>query len=344
METSTIHVEKRVALPPHLALGDEKFQLRICHPHHRLPSMDQYHIERTIADALYGQVILARDAATNTLVAIKKMHKSIAGIAKAIATESQTNHLLNAHGGHDNVLRMRAHITHDEGDHLVFDYCAGGDLFDLVSHGPLEFPVARRYFRQLVHAIVFLHTHGVAHRDLSLENVLLDNDRLVVCDFGLAASATAVCHDKVGKDFYMAPEVAEGIPYNPTKADVWSLGIILFMLLTSAPVCQAPVPTDARYAYFSQHGLRDLLSSWFMKIDDLAVDLLEHMLEPNQVKRWSIDRVRAHPYVNEGDSAMSALGDVVLEGVKTFNATSAWKYMNRLFKKQSAFTPAVASV
>ncbi|RHY23807.1 hypothetical protein DYB32_009060 [Aphanomyces invadans] len=170
---------------------------------------------------------------------------------------------------------------------MVFDYCPGGDLYDALRNGPLLPPIAKRYFRQLVHAVGYMHDKGIAHRDLSLENVLLDrHHNCKVCDFGLATSAgVPVCDETVGKRFYMAPEVVLGRTYNPRQADVWSLGVILFMMLTGVPLWQLASPTDPTFEYFKAHGLRSLIANWGVELDECAVDLLEHMLEPQPIQR-----------------------------------------------------------
>ncbi|GMF44073.1 unnamed protein product [Phytophthora lilii] len=90
---------------------------------------------------------------------------------------------------------------------------------------------------QVFAGVNYLHQQiGIAHRDLSLENVLMHNGECKVSDFGLSVAAKARCKERVGKEYYMAPEVVAGKTYDPVKADIWSLGIMWFILLTGSPL------------------------------------------------------------------------------------------------------------
>ncbi|KAF0700496.1 Aste57867_8980 [Aphanomyces stellatus] len=303
-------------------------------------TMARFSVHHTIADALYGQVLLAHDNTTHELVAIKKMniaaataHTVVRGavchVSEDLAIEKQVSRLLSADGGHPNVLRLRADFVDEGYDHMVFDYCNGGDLFDQTHKGALQPAVAQRYFGQLVHGVGYMHAKGVAHRDLSLENVLLHNDTCFVCDFGLAASARTTCDDSVGKPFYMAPEVVQGIEYDPTKSDVWSLGIMLFMMLTGVPLWQSASAHDARFLYFHKHGLRALVASWHVTIDKLAMDLLEHMLCLSPVKRFSLAQVAAHDFVGQPLKAVKCDAHAPLKKSTTGAAKAAFAFVKR---------------
>ncbi|GLE10938.1 hypothetical protein PINS_up023210 [Pythium insidiosum] len=110
---------------------------------------------------------------------------------------------------------------------------------------------------RLPRVCISMHSNGFAHRDLSLENVLVTDDNTCkVCDFGLAAVADQPSNETVGKMFYMAPEVLSGSSYDPKKADVWSLGVMLFIMLFGAPPVESAAPTDARFKIISTKGIR----------------------------------------------------------------------------------------
>ncbi|KAF0700497.1 Aste57867_8981 [Aphanomyces stellatus] len=272
--------------------------------------MDRYTIQKTIADALYGQIVLAHDALTDDVVAIKKVnvaaataHTVVRGnhrhVAEDIDMEKQVHRRLSANGGHPNVLRLRGDFVDHGYDHLVFDFCAGGDLFSRLDDGALPLGVAQRYFGQLVQGVGYMHAQGVAHRDLSLENVLIYDDKCCVCDFGLAVPTSATCKDTVGKPFYMAPEVVQGIEYDPAKADVWSLGIMLFMLLSGIPLWQIAAPKDPLFAFVKKQGLRRVTTAWNLRLDDTVMELLEGMLCMDLTKRFSLAQVAAHAFVKD---------------------------------------------
>ncbi|KAF0700498.1 Aste57867_8982 [Aphanomyces stellatus] len=274
--------------------------------------MGRYIVKKVLAKALYGQVLLCQDTHTTDLVAVKRIHLGAASartvadsstaIAEDFAFEKAVHGALSSGGGHRHVLQLHDTFVQDGYDHLVLTYCARGDLFERVNgRGGLELDVARRYFRQIAAAVGFMHSRGVAHRDLSLENVLLDaQNNCHVCDFGLAAKTMTLRHETVGKPFYMAPEVlATGQLYDPAQADVWSLGVMLFMMITGAPLCETASSQDARFQFVQAHGLRTLVHGWGMsqRFDCAALDLLEKMLHPNPKARATMTDVLLHPFV-----------------------------------------------
>ncbi|ETV98386.1 CAMK protein kinase [Aphanomyces invadans] len=309
--------------------------------------LQRYTTHHVIADALYGQVVLAQDTATGDMVAMKKMdvfaarkHELVRGdhrhVDEDIEIEKHVNRILSANGGHPHILRMRADFIQDGYDHMIFDYCAGGDLFDALDHGPLPPPVAQRYFRQLALATSYMHAKGIAHRDLSLENVLLHNDNCYVCDFGLAASVSSRCHDVVGKPFYIAPESLAGREYDPAKADVWSLGVMLFMMLTAVPLCTSASLPDSRFLYLKRHGVRRLLESWHIEMGQDELDLLEHMLCVNPDNRYRMDQVVAHEFVRDRvfervDSPVALKGDAFPH--KATTTSKAFAIVQRFFHR-----------
>ncbi|RHZ28093.1 hypothetical protein DYB26_001789 [Aphanomyces astaci] len=313
--------------------------------------MDKYRVEKVIANALYGQVLLAHDLHTGDLVAIKKMNVAAAAahtvvrgdgtshVPEDIEMEKQVNRLLSNTGNasmHPNILRMRTDFVHGDYDHMVFEYCAGGDLFGVLDHGALSSSVAKRYFQQIASAVAHLHSIGVAHRDLSLENVLLDaHDTCYVCDFGLATSVKVYCDDTVGKHFYMAPEVVRGGHYDPSQADIWSLGIMLFMLVTGAPMCMSASARDSRFKYYTKHGLADLLKSWNMAVDAQAMDLLEKMLRVNPAERVTMPQVLSHAYMGGVNRVTVAAVENVSKTKLQVKAKPA-SVLHRLFKRKVA--------
>lgn len=216
---------------------------------------------------------------------------------------------------HHNVLLLHKDFldAHSNARCLVFDYCPYGELYDQVGNnsssskaalgGGLE--TARGFFRQIARAVRFIHAHNIAHRDISLENVLLDEFRQCrLADFGLASEHGATCLGRVGKTFYMAPEVLacqEDAFYDGLKADMWSLGVLLFILVTGAPPFESPAESDARFRIVKHQGVGQLLCIWQMenRVGDELRDLLSSMLCVDVSERVSIDQVWSHPWLRE---------------------------------------------
>ncbi|OWZ21206.1 Protein kinase [Phytophthora megakarya] len=210
---------------------------------------------------------------------------------------------------------------------LLFDYCPFGDLFSHVSSRarndglPKGLPIdmARSCFLQIASAVRFLHTRNVAHRDLSLENVLLDSFRRCrLADFGLASAVGSRCSGaRVGKMLYMAPEVFARSPYRPDaanvemsynglQADIWSLGVLLFILVTGIPPFERAGEVDARFRLVSKPGgsVRELLRVWD-KENQVPSDLrtlLDWMLRVDPRQRPTAEQVCGHEWLLESDT------------------------------------------
>ncbi|KAG3119117.1 hypothetical protein PI124_g4798 [Phytophthora idaei] len=283
--------------------------------------LDDYLIQRRLAPALFGDVLLCQHKPTGDMVAVKRVLQSAANaqltlasnkkVRENVALERALYHQLNRVGGHRNLLKLRDEIEFDGYLYLVSDFCARGELYELVSSaadGKLLLPIITKYMRQIASGIQFLHANGFAHRDLSLENVLVtDDDQCQVCDFGLAASTAKPSRETVGKLFYMAPEVLAGVQYDATKADVWSLGVMLFIMLIGAPPVETASSSDARFRLITNKGIRKLIDRWGLtnELPAAAIDLIADMLEVDPEQRISMAEVVSHPFLLRSSSIAS---------------------------------------
>lgn len=269
---------------------------------------------------LYGETTLCQDERRQKqLVVLKRISLALLRANAEHARENPARErdvidLLRKTGGHAHVVRyesngQNAMFVHDDNLYIVMEYCADGDLYDYVCKKPesrLHEIEALRFFHQIVSGVRFLHDHGIAHRDLSLENVLLQSGQAKICDFGLSTSATELCEEVVGKLYYMAPEVvrAQGL-YDPKKADVWSLGILLFILLTGSPLIADETPREATLKVLAKCGVGKILEMWDLKklMTASTVELLSVMLQVDVDARASVDDVLAHPALSLFDKA-----------------------------------------
>lgn len=278
--------------------------------------MERYAEIRVLAPAIYGEVLLCQDKLTGELVAVKRMKISAlerqvmtsghgARVMEDVRFEKQVNYILQRRRGgrHPHILHMRSNFIDYGCEHFVFDYCPGGDLYDRVDRAEkLPNEEAATFFGQIISGVHFMHCNGIAHRDLSLENFLLDaNDTVKLCDFGLATAVPSLRNDAVGKPFYMAPEVVSQQMYDPIKADVWSLGVVLFIMLTGIPLVELASDADSRFRILKARGLKSLLDMWQLThlFTPNALDLLQQMLDTNPDTRMSLDQVMKHVYVGE---------------------------------------------
>ncbi|XP_036031912.1 MAP/microtubule affinity-regulating kinase 4-like, partial [Onychomys torridus] len=179
----------------------------------------------------FGEVKLACHLPTHTRVAVKVLEKNTNSVA-AISTEVNILQSLE----HRNIVRFFDMIDTPTTSYLIMEYVAGEDLEScLRALGCLKEEEARGIFRQVVSAVHFLHQRHIAHRDIKLENILVDaagNAKL--CDFGMAIQITEgqKLEELCGSLLYWAPEILAKKPYDGLAGDMWSLGIVLYVLVT----------------------------------------------------------------------------------------------------------------
>lgn len=198
--------------------------------------MQKYEIGRLLGQGTFAKVHHARDLKTGMSVAIKMIDKEKVfkvGLMDQIKREISVMRLIR----HPNVVELYEVMATKTKIYFVMEYVKGGELFNKVAKGKLKEDVARKYFQQLISAVDYCHSRGVSHRDLKPENLLLDeNENLKVSDFGLSALAESkrqdgLLHTTCGTPAYVAPEVINRKGYDGAKADIWSCGVILYVLL-----------------------------------------------------------------------------------------------------------------
>ncbi|KAI6670878.1 hypothetical protein NL676_005763 [Syzygium grande] len=167
---------------------------------------------------------------------------------------------------HPNIVQLYEVMATKSKIYFVMEYAKGGELFNKVSKGKLKENVARKFFIQLINAVDFCHSRNVYHRDIKPENLLLDeNDNLKVSDFGLSALAESkrqdgLLHTICGTPAYVAPEVIGQKGYDGAKADIWSCGVVLFVLLAG----YLPFHDSNLMEMYRKIGRADFRSpSWF---------------------------------------------------------------------------------
>ncbi|CAO2171526.1 unnamed protein product [Urochloa humidicola] len=265
--------------------------------------MGRYRLGRLLGRGNFAKVYKAHKVSTGEVVAIKVFNKDAvrrSGMSEKVKTEVDVMRRVH----HPNVVRLHEVMATRSRIYFVMEYAAGGELFARLAQSPrLPEPVARRYFQQLVTAVEFCHSRGVYHRDLKPENLLLDaRGDLKVSDFGLSALQDAgaalrgdgLLHTACGTPAYVAPEVLLKRGYDGAKADIWSCGVILFVLM-------------AGYLPFNDTNLvllyRKITQSNYMCPPWFSVDarkLLARMLDPNPRTRITMSRLRAHPWFQKG--------------------------------------------
>jgi serine/threonine protein kinase len=280
----------------------------------------QFQLQRSIGRALYGDVWLARDMLhPDQIVAIKQV--SLRNARRALAANKHMDnpfderrmacHLMSL-PQHDNILTYHQEFLERGSWYIVMEHCEGGDLLTRLQAAPqnqLTEATALFYFRQVAQGVHFLHTSGIAHRDISLENVLLKNNVCKICDFGLSTEANRVCKERVGKAYYMAPEVVAEQAYDPMAADLWPLGILLFILITGSPLVPIASREENAFLAFEAAGVEKVLGAWGMSanVSPALMHLLSGLLHVDPAKRLSISDVLAHCKSNLPSTSRSAM-------------------------------------
>ncbi|MQM20648.1 hypothetical protein Taro_053672 [Colocasia esculenta] len=260
----------------------------------------KYELGRTLGEGTFAKVKFARNVETGENVAIKILdkekilkHKMIGQIKREISTMKLIRH--------PNVIRMFEVMASKTKIYIVLEFVTGGELFDRIAcHGRLKEDEARKYFQQLINAVDYCHSRGVYHRDLKPENLLLDsNSVLKVTDFGLSALPQQVREDGLlytacGTPNYVAPEVINNKGYDGAKADLWSCGVILFVLMAG----YLPFEDSNLVALYKKIFKAEFnCPSWF---SSSAKKLLKRILDPNPVTRITIAEVIQNEWFKKG--------------------------------------------
>jgi len=260
-----------------------------------------------LGSGAHGVVRVARNVKSGETVAIKVMTTSmLAAVAKELIAQGKVDHphVVKLMGTQVDLDRRRVY--------MVMELCPGGELFDRIAEcGRLDEHSARRYLLQMAQAIQHCHALNVYHRDLKPENILLDGaDNVKLADFGLASivrgqdghvgeDASYLQHTKCGSLMYAAPEVLTSTQqsgYSAAKADIWSLGIILYSMLSGAlPFQVAAASKCPRYARVLMLGMSQLCKA--NSFSPAASELLCAMLEPSPDKRCNINQVVASKWL-----------------------------------------------
>ncbi|XP_035236953.1 MAP/microtubule affinity-regulating kinase 3a isoform X16 [Anguilla anguilla] len=200
------------------------------------PHIGNYRLLRTIGKGNFAKVKLARHILTGREVAIKIIDKTQLNPTslQKLFREVRIMKILN----HPNIVKLFEVIETEKTLYLVMEYASGGEVFDyLVAHGRMKEKEARAKFRQIVSAVQYCHQKHIVHRDLKAENLLLDADmNIKIADFGFSNEFTMgnKLDTFCGSPPYAAPELFQGKKYDGPEVDVWSLGVILYTLVSGS--------------------------------------------------------------------------------------------------------------
>ncbi|EFJ30501.1 hypothetical protein SELMODRAFT_267186 [Selaginella moellendorffii] len=259
----------------------------------------KYEIGRTIGEGTFAKVKFAQNTETGESVAMKVLnketilkHKMVDQIKREISIMKLVRH--------PNVVRLHEVLASRTKIYIILEFVTGGELFDkIVDQGRLTEIESRKYFQQLIDAVDYCHSKGVYHRDLKAslstraflpENLLLDSQgNLKISDFGLSAlpqQEDGLLHTTCGTPNYVAPEVLDNNGYDGAAADIWSCGVILYVLMAGfLPFDEVDLVT----LYRKIHEAEFLCPSWF---SPGARSLISRILDPNPQTRIQMFGIR----------------------------------------------------
>lgn len=270
---------------------------------------DQYVLGKELGWGQFGVIRECSDKLTGESLACKSISKSRLVTQEDVRSIKLEIEIMTRLSGHPNVVDLKAVYEEEDYVHLVMELCAGGELFhQLEKHGRFSEAEARVLFRHLMQVVGYCHDKGVVHRDLKPENILLattdSSSPIKLADFGLATYIRPgqSLHGTVGSPFYIAPEVLAG-GYNQA-ADVWSAGVILYILLSGKPPFWGKTKSRIFDAVRAA-GLRFRSDSWD-SISDSAKELIRGMLCKDPSQRLTAQQILDHSWTNESTPLVNA--------------------------------------
>ena len=270
---------------------------------------------RLIGQGAFGKVNIGLNVLTGRVVAIKSFYKKDLSKngenMRKILYETNLMKKLN----HPNITKILEMFEDDNYILISMEYINGGNLFSFVKkRRKLSEKTAKFLFRQIILGIKHIHSNKIVHRDIKLENILIDlNNNIKICDFGIGrilSSNKQLLHDKCGTPMYMAPEIllsskTEG--YEGFPVDVWSSGISLYIMLSGTLPFNfknnesSSIDEESNNNLELQYSIVNKEPKHIEKISDEARDLLKGLLNKNPNKRLTIDQILEHPWLKSDE-------------------------------------------
>ncbi|KAF4356708.1 hypothetical protein CsatB_016383 [Cannabis sativa] len=290
-----------------------------------------YELGRELGRGEFGITYLCTDRSTGNTFACKSISKKKLRTSVDIEDVRREVEIMKHMPKHPNIVTLKDTYEDDNAVHLVMELCEGGELFDrIVARGHYTERAAAAVTKTIVEVVQVCHKHGVMHRDLKPENFLFGNKKetapLKAIDFGLSVffKPGERFTEIVGSPYYMAPEVLKR-NYGP-EVDVWSAGVILYILLCGVPPFWAE--TEQGVAQAIIRSVLDFKRDPWPKVSDNAKDLVKKMLDPDPKRRLTAQEVLDHPWLQNAKKAPNvSLGETVRARLKQFSV------MNKLKKR-----------
>lgn len=262
----------------------------------KFPKLEGYTVRKLLGGGAFGKVYLGVNA-RNESVAIKQVKK------QKVTDQYTLREIFSMQRvkSHPNVIKLHEFRETTDSFFIVMEVAPNGELFDYIGQGLPE-AVGLYYFRQLAAGVEHIHNQGLCHRDLKLENVLLDGGyNMKICDFGFAKvmvgeqTGPQMMFTMCGSPAYVAPEILLGQGYDGAKADIWSCGVILMaMMCACLPVQDRAWQGDPLFDRLVRYDYS--YEPWGTLLKGPCEDLCKRMLDPNPATRWTWPQIKQHPW------------------------------------------------
>ncbi|XP_050244820.1 calcium-dependent protein kinase 32-like [Quercus robur] len=289
----------------------------------------RYELGRELGRGEFGITYLCTDRETAETFACKSISKKKLRTSVDIEDVRREVEIMKHLPEHPNIVTLKDTYEDDDAVHIVMELCEGGELFDrIVARGHYTERAAAAVTKTIVEVVQMCHMHGVMHRDLKPENFLFANKKetslLKAIDFGLSIffKPGETFTEIVGSPYYMAPEVLKR-NYGP-EIDVWSAGVILYILLCGVPPFWAE--TEQGVAQAIIRSVVDFKRDPWPRVSDNAKDLVKKMLDPDPKRRLTAQGVLDHPWLQNAKRAPNvSLGETVRARLKQFSVMNKLK-------------------
>ena len=261
-----------------------------------------YRFGRRVGHGAFGKVNIGLHILSGHIVAIKSFNKS-----KQLFSKSKINYevkLMKKLRGHKSIVKLFEYIETEKYNCIIMENVPGGNLLTLIrKRTKLSEQISKYIFRQLMEALKYIHSQGIAHRDIKPDNILIDlNNTIKLCDFGVGKEIKPgqLIRDTCGTPAFVAPEIFSEAPYDPFQTDVWSSGVVLYVMLSG---------------FFPFIGNNDfelhqsIMNGNFPELKEISSDckdLLYKILEVDPKKRITLNEILLHPWLNSAKSNLNA--------------------------------------
>lgn len=282
-----------------------------------------YKIGRFLGKGAFGKVNLGLHVLTGRLVAIKSFNKQKIDLEKLKRKISfETNTLKSLY--HVNVIKIFETYETDKFYMIAMEYISCGDLLSYVrKRSKLTEPIAKFIFKQIIKGLIFIHSKGIAHRDIKLDNILIDiNSNIKLCDFGIAKKIKKgeLMTDQCGTPAYIAPEVFKGNGYEGNISDMWSAGVVLYAMLAGV------VPFKASKLPELQKMIIKGTYNKIKGISEEADDLISKLLDPYPNTRYTEEEVLNHSWMQFDENLIKNTLFTESEKVHLSNSNLDFRY------------------